>query len=233
MRTLLLVLALAAVGLANIAPQALEQRSRLGFLLSDQTRGRADRVAAELSLTDVPATLDQRLLEALGAAGQTEPARLYAGVSFLKRREQALKAYDTRMGDTLLGQQQLEDYLDKTAEALSYAPPGPAGEALPAPEPPPWTLEESGEALKVLRWLPYPTATMTRGRVAQLRQAADSDLQKAYLEYDRVEKARDDYKRQTLDWVDYVFALTGTVSAMKDEQILALPGANPHPPPTF
>lgn len=233
MRTLLVILALSALGLANIAPQALEQRSRLGFLLSDQTRGRADRVAAELSLTDVPATLDQRLQEALGAAGQTEPTRLYAGVTFLKRREQALRAYDERMGNTLLGQQLLEDYLDKADDALSQAPAGPPGDPLPAPEPPPWSLEESNEGLKVARWLPYPTASMTRGRVAQLREAANSDLQKAYLEWDRVEKARDAYKRETLVWVDYVFALTGTVSAMKDAQILGLPGANPHPPPTF
>ncbi len=232
MRTLLLLVALAAVALGNIAPQALEQRSRLGFLLSDETRARADRVAAELSLTDLPPAMEARLAEALGPAGQAEPARLYAGVTFLKRREQALDAYDRRMGDDLLAQELLEEYLDQIGPMLNYAPSGPAGE-LPAAAAPPWELEESSEALKVARWLPYPTAQMTRGRLEQLRQAADADLKAAYAEGDRVEKAREAYKLSSLAWVDYVFSLTNTVSAMKDRQILALPGANPHPPPTF
>ena len=75
--------------------------------------------------------------------------------------------------------------------------------------------------------------TFARGRIEQLRAAADADLKAAYHEYDRVEKARETYKVHSLVWVDYVYALTKRVSAMKDPQILALPGANPHPPPTF
>jgi hypothetical protein len=230
MRTLLLTLALAALALANIDPRALEQRSRLGFLLSNETRARADRVAAELSLTDVPALLETRLQEALGHAGQSEPARLYAAVDFLKRREQALDAYDARMVATLRGQELLEDYLDR---ALVQGRVGPSGEPLPAPAPPPWAVEQTADALKVARWLPYPTTEMSHGRVEQLRAAARADLETAYLEWDRVEKARETYKLESLVWVDYVYGLTIKVSAMKDPQILALPGANPHPPPTF
>lgn len=233
MRTLLLTLALTALALANIAPQALEQRSRLGFLLSNETRARADRVAAELSLTDAPPLLEARLQEALGAAGQSQPVRLYAAVSFLKRRDQALDAYDTRMKGALQAQELLEDYLDRISDRLHQSPTGPPGEALPASEPPPWTLEQTEEALKVARWLPYPTSKMTHGRIEQLRAAADLDLQTAYREYDRVEKARETYRLESLVWVDYVFALTNYVSAMKDPEILALPGSNPHPPPTF
>lgn len=229
---LLLVLTVSAA-LANIAPQALEQRSRLGFLLSDSTRSRADRVAAELALTDLPPQMEARLAEALGEGGQTEPVRLYAGVTFLKRRDLALEGYERRLGDARLAQELLEEYLDQAGYMLAYAGSGPAGEALPPPAQPPWELEESVTALKVARWLPYPTSSMSRAQVAALRAAADTDLKAAYAEYDRVEKARDAYRLSSLPWVDYVFSLTNSVGAMKDRQILALPGANPHPPPTF
>lgn len=224
---------LTAATLANIAPHALEQRSRLGFLLSDETRSHADRVAAELKLTDGPPEMEALLTQALGAAGQTEPARLYAGVRFLKRRDQALEGYERRLGDARLAQELLEEYLDQAGYSLSYAGSGVPAEAVPPPEPPPWTLEESATALKVARWLPYPTSSMSRAQVAALRAAADTDLKAAYAEYDRVEKARQAYEQSSLIWVDYVHGLTNSVSAMKDRQILALPGANPHPPPTF
>lgn len=229
----LLALLLTTSALANLAPQALEQRSRLGFLLSNETRSRADRVAFELPLTDMPPVLEQRLSEALGEAGQSAPTRLYAGVAFLKRRDQALAAYDRRMSDTLLGQEMLESYLEQASFYLQQAGGGPAGAPLDPPAPPPWELEENATSIKVLRWLEVPNGQMSHARLSLLRDAASEDLRTAYLEYDRVEKARDDFEHSSLAWVDYVHILTQTVSALKDGQILALPGGNPHPPPSF
>ncbi len=233
MRWLLVLLLLTATALASLAPQALEQRSRLGFLLSNETRSRADRVAAELQLTDMPPVLEQRLSEALGEAGQSTPTRLYAAVAFLKRRDRALDAYDGRLADTRLGQEMLEEYLAQASSYLHQAGRGPAGTPVEPPAPPPWQLEESATSIKVLRWLEVPNGQMSHARLNLLREAASQDLRTAYLEYDRVEKARDDFEQSSLAWVDYVHTLTETVSALKDGQILALPGGNPHPPPSF
>ncbi|GMU57105.1 MAG: hypothetical protein AMXMBFR33_62510 [Candidatus Xenobia bacterium] len=228
-----MLLMLTASALASLAPQALEQRSRLGFLLSNETRSRADRVAAELALTDMPPVLEQRLSEALGDAGQSAPTRLYAGVAFLKRRDRALDAYDRRLADAKLGQEMLEEYLEQASFYLQQAGGGPAGAALETPASPPWELEESATSMKVLRWLEIPNAQMSRARLTLLREAASQDLRTAYLEYDRVERARADFQQSSLAWVDYVHTLTQTVSALKDGQILALPGGNPHPAPSF
>lgn len=233
MRWLLVLLLLTASALANLAPQALEQRSRLGFLLSSETRSRADRVAAELQLTDAPPVLEQRLSEALGEAGQSAATRLYAAVSFLKRREQALDAYDRRLADTKLGQEMLEEYLEQASFYLQQAGSGPAGAPLDPPVSPPWQLEESATSMKVLRWLEVPNGQMSHARLTLLRDAASADLRTAYLEWDRVDQARKNYYQSSLAWVDYVHTLTQAVSALKDGQILALPGGNPHPPPSF
>lgn len=233
MRWLLVLLLSTATALASLTPQALEQRSRLGFLLSDETRSRADRVAAELQLTDMPPMLEQRLSEALGEAGQSAPTRLYAGVAFLKRRDRALDAYDRRLAETKLGQEMLEEYLEQASFYLRQAGGGQAGTALEPPASPPWELEESATSMKVLRWLEVPNAQMSRARLTLLREAASQDLRAAYLEYDRVEQAREIFEQSSLAWVDYVHTLTETVSALKDGQILALPEGNPHPPPSF